>query len=47
VNDNGAVSIAFGNELSTQSPGLPIPKMPERKAWFIYPSSEHLGELAH
>ncbi len=46
VAQNGAVTEAFGDETSELSPGLPIPKLPQRKAWFVYPSKNHLGELA-
>lgn len=48
VSDNGAVTVAFGGHTvgTAPIPGLPIPDIPERKAWFKYPSKDHLGELA-
>jgi hypothetical protein len=46
VSPNGGVTVAFGNSTYSASPGLGIPKIPDRKAWFKYPSTNHLGELA-
>jgi hypothetical protein len=46
VAPNGAVTVAFGDETETAAPGQTIPDIPERKAWFVYPSDRHLGELA-
>jgi hypothetical protein len=47
VAPNGAVTIAFGDETSGSPPGRPIPNIPERKAWFKYPSKDNLGVLAN
>jgi hypothetical protein len=43
---NGAVSVAFGDDISGVAPNFPLPNIPERKAWFKYPSTEHLGDRA-
>ncbi|HUB86449.1 MAG TPA: hypothetical protein VMB22_01045 [Verrucomicrobiae bacterium] len=45
VATNGAITIAFGDSTIGQAPGLPVPEIPERKAWFKYPSKDHLGDL--
>ena len=46
VAPDGAITIAFGHYMIQQRAGLPVPKIPERKAWFKYPSKDNLGELA-
>ncbi|MGA3284194.1 MAG: hypothetical protein ABSD57_07035 [Verrucomicrobiota bacterium] len=47
VSENGGVAVAFGKGIAASSPGAPIPKIPDRKAWFKYPSKDHLEELAN
>jgi hypothetical protein len=45
VAPNGSVTIAFGDETTSCTPNARVPHVPERKAWFKYPSQDHLGEL--
>lgn len=45
VSENGAISIAF-NGVQSARPGIPVSSIPKVKAWFKYPSTRHLGELA-
>jgi hypothetical protein len=44
VSPAGGITIAFGHSLESVRPGFPVPAIPERKAWFKYPSKSHLGE---
>jgi hypothetical protein len=45
VAPNGAETVVFDG-IETAPAGQPIKKFPPRKAWFKYPSNNHLGELA-
>jgi hypothetical protein len=46
VAPTGEFEVAFGRIISFYGPGTRIPKIEGRKAWFKYPSKDHLGELA-
>ncbi len=46
VSERGYVTVAFGGSTHTTAPGISIPDIPARKAWFKYPSKDHLGEYA-
>ena len=45
VNTNGTIITAFGHVFKSAQAGYPVPIIQERKAWFKYPSTNHLGEL--
>ena len=46
VAPNGSITVAFGDDTKGTAPGIPMPQLPERKAWFKYPSSQHPGDHA-
>jgi hypothetical protein len=44
VSENGGISVDF-NGISQMSPGYQISSIPRVKAWFKYPSKDHLGDV--